>query len=299
MWHSVLFGSQNANRGEDCLRVTGVRDRNSTDFPGDQQQLTENINGNIGDSVGVIMAVKREVGGKGARALRALRERVKNNPNFPELTFAQMAFECGFLDEDGKGVASTYQYNEREFTKEYFSKDKVDRFKIPLVKRGIPEAEIYRVLMGVPNSSPARIIDVSSCSGTGRRVPVISRDAALRISRGELVLGPIAKLDSAAIQNLEAAGVIMGWESYRGVGDQTVIMEVLDGLGTEIVVDLSDKTLIEGKQYVLRHGDQMTFVTLENGMVIAEEGPHVNEALEFGKMVPVVFGRVVKTILNN
>lgn len=295
MWDSAAMCFRNGNRGQDSFLDTGACDRNSANFPENEK---DDLNKMSDELVEVQMIKRKEPAGRAARALRDLRLRVKKHPNKPELTLAQMSKECGFYNKAGDTPPSTYQYNEREFTGDYFTKDKVDKFKIPLVERGIPEAEIYAVLTGFPNTFPLRHPEVDFPTSTARRVPVISRDAALRISRGELTLGAIAKLDPAVIQKLEAAGAIMGWESLRGVSDQTVILEVLDGLGTEIAVDLSDKVLVDGRQYVLRHGDKMVFVTYEEGMLIAEEGPEINKPLEFGKQVPIVLGRVCKVIQN-
>lgn len=250
------------------------------------------------------MAEKSKVGGKAGRALRELRLRVKKYPGEPDLTFEQMALECGFVDEHGKGIGTTYQYKETQFRGNVFNKDQVDMLKIPLVKRGIPEAEIYRVLAGVTVATDASSLlgkDVGFSPGAARHVPYLSSDGALRISRGEVILGSIAKLEPAAIHQLEAAGIIMGWRDWQGVSDQTVQMEVHDGLGTEILVDRADTALVEGKQYVVRYRDKagnesMRCVTIDDGKMIAEDGLEANKALDLGDRVPPVFGRAIRLI---
>lgn len=293
MWHSGLLGTNNANKGEEYLHVRSVRDQNSSDFPENEQEIFNDEYGNMGGSGGACMRKKSKVGGKAAQALKELRERVENVIPDEKLTYGQMAFECGWLDKNGKGSASTYQYNERDFEGEYFSKSKVDRLKVPLVRRGMPEDEIYSVLTGISISSPGKKSRVKSLPETGgRSIPVLSRQTVLRLVRGEIRLGQISRISPEA-RKFEAAGVIMGWADIPETNDDTVVMEWDNGRGSWLIIDRSCKEFQEGESYVCLIGDVLRYGTVLNGKLYSDEGDDFGQVIGFGDHIPVVFGMVL------
>jgi len=293
MLNSVLIGFRGENGGEDSLRGMGVRDRNSSDVPKKRKEFIGNISGRSSDLFGMSMVKQRKVGGRAAQALKELRESVINYPKEPTLTYAQMALECGFIDENGEGIASTYQYNEREYEKDYFSKEKVDRFKIPLSKRGIPETEIYSVLTGVRITSPGKKSRVNFLPETdGHSIPVLSHQTVLRLTRGEIRLGQVSRISPEA-RRFKAAGVIMGWVDIPETNEDTVVMEWDNDRGSWLIIDRSCKTFEEGESYVCLIGDVLRYGTVLNGKFYSDEGDDFGEVIDFGDNVPVIFGLVL------
>lgn len=290
MWNSAAMCFQDENRGQDSFRATGARDRNSANF---LENKKDDLSKMPGELVEMQMIKRKEPAGIAARALRTFRERVKNHPDFPELTLSQMSKECGFYNKAGDTPASTYQYNEREFTGKYFTRDKVDKFKIPLVRRGIPEAEIYAVLTGVPNTSLPRHSEVNFVDKSDMRdIPVLSRQSVFRLARGELKLGKVARLSPDA-KALEAAGVIMGWMSLPDANDDTVIMDLNDGRGSRVVVDRSKREQIEGNSYICALGESLVYGTIMDGMLYSEEGNNYGDVIDLQNHIPVIFGQVM------
>lgn len=231
--------------------------------------------------------------GKAAHALKAFRERVYEVPGFPKLTHKQMAVEANFVNRLGKVSASSYQYNEDVYPRDFFTLDQVRKFMTPLTRRGIPEAEIFRVLVGFVPVSSTPTFHVDWPSGTDvRGVPVLSRKTVYRLAKGEITLGKVGSLEPAAITELEAAGLIMGWLKLPDASDDTVIMELEDGSGSRLVVDRADRDLVDGESYVFLLGDGMIYAEYRDQVLYSEEGATYGDEVQLNNRMPVPFGKV-------
>lgn len=131
-----------------------------------------------------------------------------------------------------------------------------------------------------------------------REVPVVTRQAALKILRGEYDILQLIEAPTA-IQQWESTGLVIGWQTLPSVSDQTLIFDVLDGSGSQIAVDGADKVLVDGRSYVWTvDGKSMFFCLWQGGVMIAREGPEFGRAIPFDREVCTVLGRVVKSIKN-
>lgn len=237
--------------------------------------------------------------GRAAKALKEMRLKVYHVIPGEKLTLAQMAKECKMLGADGKPSASSYQYTE-ESVGDFFPLDKVRQVTPPLSRRGIPVAEIERKLLGetsqvegnakpVVGSSPGQ-------SSRVRSVPVVTREFALLILKGEFEIHQLVKAPTADKQ-WEIPGVVIDWQSIPRASDQTIIFDVLDGSGRQIAVDKLDRKLVDGKSYVWTvDGKSMFFSRWLGGVMIAREGPDFGRVLPFDPEVCTVLGRVIKSL---
>lgn len=237
--------------------------------------------------------------GRAARALKEMRIKVYHVIPGEKLTLAQMAKECKMLGADGKPSASSYQYTE-ERVGDFFPLDVVNTVIPPLSRRGVPVAEIKRRLLGeisqvVANASP--VVPSPSDSGT-RKVPVVTRESALRILMGEFDIQQIVDAPTADEQ-WGMQGVVIGWESVPGASDKTIMFHVLDGSRSQIAVDPGDRMLVDGKSYVWTvDGKSMFFSRWSRGVMIAREGSEFGNVLPFDAEACQILGRVIKLITD-
>lgn len=290
-----MLGRGLENYKGDDLRSTDAYDNNFTEKI---NTFATHKNDGFNGTVDHKMIRQKKIPGRAGRELRRLRLSVyAKDPKNP-LTYAQMAEECGYFNNEGKPLGTTYQYKEDSSTKEFFPKDVVDQLKIPLVERGISEEEVYEVLAGISprtessHSHSTRV--VSRPESDVRDVPILSRKSVYRVARGEIKLGQVTRYSPEATQ-LEASEVIMGWMQLPDAGDDPIVMDLNDDRGSRVVVDRTRKDIVEGNAYLFQRfrDGPLVYGRVVDGMLYSEEEATYGHIVELDNRVPIIFGEVV------
>jgi len=216
--------------------------------------------------------------GPASLALKEMRVSVR-------LSQRQMAAETGL------GKQSSYQYLEDDYKKDYFDVSTVRYLIEPLAKRGIPRSEIEKRLLGTTASGVS-----FPPNDDGRDVPVLSRAAAADVARGKLNVSGLKKLPTARLRRLEDDAVVLGWYRLRDVSDETLVLDVEDGAGSQVAVDPGQKALEEGRSYVFsatRDPVALSLGTWRSGCMVLQEGVALGRAVPFDPEEGIVLGRVV------
>jgi hypothetical protein len=214
-----------------------------------------------------------------------MRESVWDKEGFPRLSLRQMAAETGLQK------TSSYQYLEDDYKKDYFDVSTVRYLVGPLAKRGIPRSEVEKRLLGTMASRVS-----FPPNDDGRDVPVLSRAAAADVARGRLNVSGLKKLPAARLRKLEDDTVVLGWHRFRDVSDETLVLDVEDGAGSQVVVDPEQRDLVEGRSYVFSAERDPVALVLgmwRSGCMVVQEGRAVGRAVRFSPETGIVLGRVV------
>lgn len=126
----------------------------------------------------------------------------------------------------------------------------------------------------------------------------MSQEGAIRFLRGEFEILDFVKAFTSD-PSRDLMEMVADWQPFSGANEHTVWYDLRDGSGNQIVVDRSQRELVNGRSYVwTEDGTVLLFGRWQGNVMVARTAPFIGRALPFNPKTSEILGRVIKSMID-